>query len=111
MLVHGCASSDATRAVAPPPASLPLAQRQACSVGDSRAALGGLAERPSSSVIEELGTGIDAYHLRDGVWLAHAPVLVNEEFDFTMAMSLGAIGAGLAARQRADHNAARARQL
>jgi hypothetical protein len=82
-----------------------------CLVGDPKAALGNVADRPSTAIVQELGTGLEAYRLQGGAWLAAAPVLVNEDFDFGAALGLGAIGAGLAAKQRADHNAIHAREL
>lgn len=54
----------------------------------------------------------DTYHRQDGVWLPHAPVLVNEEFDFALAMSMeGGVGAGLAAAKRGENNQKRAEEL
>src|SRR5688572_29887730 len=86
LLVCACATQSAPRAASPlaaPPPSAPQAPpRPACSVGDTRAALGSLRERSSSDVIAELGTDVDPYRLQDGVWLAGAPILVNEPFDF-----------------------------
>jgi hypothetical protein len=94
----------------PTRAELPR-QGRPCAARDVQVSLGSLSERSSASVVGDLGTGIDSYRLQDGAWLSHAPVLVNEEFDFGTAMGLGPIGAGLAAKQRADHNVARSREL
>lgn len=113
MVVTACAP-----AAAPPPATAASAStvtaarprpRDACETPG--ASLGTVAERASADIVKERGTGVDSYQLQDGVWLAHAPVLVNEDFDFSVAMGLGAVGAGIAARQRMDHNAARAAEL
>jgi hypothetical protein len=111
LLISACTPNAVPPASAVSPAVAAVPAPPTCAVGDPRAALGSLTERPSAALIQQLGTGIDTYHLQDGVWLEHAPVLVNEDFDFGTAMGLGAIGAGLAAKQRADHNAARAREL
>jgi hypothetical protein len=83
-----------------------------CHTGDPRAALGSLSERASVDIVKEQGSGVESYRLQDGVWLEQAPVLVSQDFDFAMAMALeGGIGAGLAAKQRADRNRARAAEL
>jgi hypothetical protein len=114
LMTCGCAPMAARPpAVAPEQLAKTESPRQdrACTVGDVHAALGSLRERSSASVIAELGTGVDAYHLQGGAWLSHAPVLVNEEFDFGTALGLGPIGAGLAAGKRTDHNEARSREL
>jgi hypothetical protein len=62
--------------------------------------------------IAKHGTALDTYQLQDGVWLPHAPVLVNEPFDFVLAMGMeGGIGAGLAASKRKKNNQKRAEAL
>jgi hypothetical protein len=55
---------------------------------------------------------LDQYHRQDGVWLSHAPVLVNEEYDFALAMSMeDGLGAGIAAAKRKQNNQKRAQEL
>jgi hypothetical protein len=62
--------------------------------------------------IAKHGSVLDAYHRQDGVWLPHAPVLVNEDFDFAQAMAMeDGIGAGLAAMKRQQNNQERAEQM
>jgi hypothetical protein len=62
--------------------------------------------------IAKHGSALDAYHLQDGIWLPHAPVLVNEDFDFALAMSMeDGLGAGLAAAARQQNNQKRADEL
>ena len=82
-----------------------------CDLGTAEAALPSMAELPSEALIAKYGTGLDAYQRQDGVWLPQAPVLVNEDFDFAVAMSLEAIGAGIAAKKRIDGNAKSAGEL
>jgi hypothetical protein len=81
-----------------------------CQLGDLGADLRSSAQEPAPLVLRRLGSGVDPYRLQDGVWLSHAPVMVNEPFDFAQAMGLGAIGAGLAAANRQKHNRERAEQ-
>jgi hypothetical protein len=105
-------SACAAHAVSVPPmlpvATVSAAAARQCPKGDAQASLG---ERSDAEILKQLGTGLDAYRLQDGVWLAHAPVLVNEDFDFAVAMSLEGIGAGIAAKKRMDDNAAKAAEL
>ena len=62
--------------------------------------------------IAQHGTVLDRYQLEGGVWLPHAPVLVNRDFDFALAMALeGGLGAGLAADKRKKENEERAAEL
>jgi hypothetical protein len=62
--------------------------------------------------VRQHGTVVDAYQREGGAWLERAPVLVNEDFDFALAMGMeGGIGAGLAAGKRKDHNAHKAAVL
>lgn len=62
--------------------------------------------------IAQHGTALDRYQIEGGVWLPHAPVLVNRDFDFALAMGMeGGIGAGLAAAKRKKENEARAAEL
>jgi hypothetical protein len=69
------------------------------------------AETPAQ-LIERHGTVLDAYHRESGVWVTHAPALVNEDFDFAIAMGLeGGMGAGLAAAKRKENNQKRAAAL
>jgi hypothetical protein len=66
-------------------------------------------EPPSSELIRQHGTILDPYQLEGGVWLDRAPVLVNEDFDFALAMGMqGGVGAGLAAARRKENNAQKA---
>lgn len=61
--------------------------------------------KASAELITARGTSLDAYNRADGAWLPRAPVLVNRDFDFAMAMALeGGLGAGLAAAQRKQGN-------
>ena len=110
LLATACATrspSAATTTPAPPA----QATKPACEIGEPEAQLGTAAQRPASELVATLGTGIDPYHRQDGQWLARAPVMVNEPFDFAQAMGLGAVGAGLAAATRQKNNHARAEQL
>lgn len=67
--------------------------------------MAGSSDQTAAERIEKHGTVLDAYHREGGVWLPHAPVLVNEDFDFAIAMSLeGGLGAGLAAAKRKENN-------
>jgi hypothetical protein len=60
-------------------------------------------------VIRQHGTILDTYQREGGVWLERAPLLINEDFDFALAMSLeGGVGAGLAAAKRKENNAKKA---
>ncbi len=69
-------------------------------------------KRSHAERIAEHGSALDQYHRQDGVWLPHAPVLVNEEFDFMLAVSMeDGIGAGLAAAKRQQNNKKRAQEL
>jgi hypothetical protein len=61
-------------------------------------------------LIERLGTGVDGYDRTDAVWLPHAPVAINRDFDFATAMTLD-IGAGIAAQKRKRENEQVAAQL
>ncbi len=63
----------------PAPRSHP---RPACPEATNGLSLGTLAEHPSSELVLSRGTGVEAYRLESGVWLANAPILVNEDFDF-----------------------------
>jgi hypothetical protein len=108
LIVTGCAAGAPSLPATTPE---PAVRAPSCALGDSGAALGPASRRPASELVAKLGSGVDSYHLQDGVWLAHAPVMVNEPFDFAQAMGLGAIGAGLAAATRQKNNQARAEQL
>jgi len=48
---------------------------------------------------------------QDAVWVPGQPLAVNRDFDFALAMSMDAIGPGLAARKRQDANVALAKRL
>ncbi len=92
----------------PAPQSAPT---PTCPEATNGLSLGTLAEHPSSELVQSRGTGVEAYRLESGVWLANAPILVNEEFDFASAMALGLVGAGLAAGKRKQNNERRASEL
>ncbi len=86
-------------------------QTPACPEGATGLSLGTLAEHPSSELVRSRGTGVEAYRLESGVWLANAPILVNEDFDFATAMALGPVGSGLASGKRKKDNEQRAIEL
>lgn len=65
--------------------------------------------QPSAELIRRQGTVLDPYQLEGGVWLEHAPVVLNEDFDFALAMGMeGGVGAGLAAARRKENNTRKA---
>jgi hypothetical protein len=69
-------------------------------------------ELPAAELMRQHGTVLDAYQITDGAWLDHAPVLINEDFDFALAMGMeGGVGAGLAAAKRKENNARKAAAL
>jgi len=65
----------------------------------------------SAELIKMYGSGLDPYQLEGGVWLEHAPVLINEDFNFALAMGMEGIGAGIAAAQRTADNEKKAKAL
>ena len=99
-----CGHSTVQHAPAPPVAMPAPSLRSAPSC---------IASRPNHAErIAAQGSVLDQYHRQDGVWLAHAPVLVNEDFDFALAMSMeDGLGAGLAAVKRKENNQKRAQEL
>ena len=74
-------------------------------------ALPPLVELSSEQVIVQHGTGVDPYWLEGGVWLRGLPVLINEDFDFAVAMGMEGIGPGIAAAQRKGDNEQKANDL
>lgn len=55
---------------------------------------------------------LDLYFRQDGAWLAKAPIMVNEDFDFMLATTMeDGLGAGLSAAKRKQNNEKRAQQL
>ena len=87
----------------------PHAARVECQSGS--VPLPPVADASSENLVADRGTGLEAYVFEGGAWLPHAPMLVNEEFDFAIAMQMDGIGAGLAARKRMDNNARKAAAL
>lgn len=62
--------------------------------------------------VAQHGTALDRYQLEGGVWLPHAPVLVNRDFDFALAVGMdGGIGPAVAAAKRKKENVERAAGL
>jgi hypothetical protein len=103
-----CAHGAAPRAPVAQPAAGLTAARAPQAVPPSCIA----SKQSHAQRIAEHGSALDLYHRQDGVWLPHAPVLVNEEFDFALAMSMeDGIGAGLAAAKRKENNQKRAQEL
>lgn len=101
MLAFGCATTAATKA--PTTAVTPSPSVLACPVSYG-APLTEL--KTSEAILAKHGSSLDGYKREGGVWLTQAPVLINREFDFGMAMALeGGLGAGLAAAQRKQANA------
>lgn len=89
--------------IPPEPAALPPPLPAAC-VAD--------AQLSTPDHIAKHGSVLDGYHREGGVWLPHAPVLINRDFDFASAMSLDdGLGAGLAAAKRREGNEKRAAEL
>lgn len=74
-------------------------------------ALPALSALSSADLIAQRGTKIEPYQLEGGAWLAHAPVLINQDYDFAAALSLGPVGAGLAAGKRLEANRRKADAL
>lgn len=101
LLASACAHApSAASSAAPGPTSEPAA---ACTFPR---------EPPPAALIDQHGTILDAYQREGGVWLERAPILINEDFDFTLAMGLeGGVGAGLAAVKRTENNAHKAAAL
>jgi hypothetical protein len=67
-------------------------------------ALPTLGEASSEELVAQLGTRLEPYQREGGAWLPNAPVLVNQNFDFAMALAMGPVGAGLAAGKRKEAN-------
>ena len=62
--------------------------------------------------IAQHGSVLDRYKIEGGVWLTHAPVLINRDFDFALAFAMDdGLGAGLAAAKRKAGNEKRAAEL
>jgi hypothetical protein len=59
----------------------------------------------------DLGRRLDAYHVRDARWVHGWPLLVNREYDFSIAFGLPNVGPALAAAKRRDANTALASRL
>jgi hypothetical protein len=75
----------------------------------------GIGACPSSQHIHPASSsanlGERVYELTDAVWLEHAPIAVNEPFDFAMGLTGDAMGAGIAAGQRKRSNEAKSQQM
>ncbi len=107
---HGLTSTPSAQKAAEPEAHAAPTPAP-CERGSPAAALPRTAELSSADLIVKYGTGLDPYQRQDALWLPHAPVMVNEDFDFGIAMTLDGIGAGIAAKKRQDGNAKSAREL
>ena len=84
----------------------PIAARAStCSGVAQGKALPPLSSASAAAIVSDHGSTLEAYQREGGVWLERAPVLVNRDFDFALAMSLeGGVGAGLAAAKRREGN-------
>lgn len=109
-LCAGCAATMPSPLAASPDTS-PAERPARCSTDSAGLSVPPLDREPAAAVIARLGTGLPRYDRTDAEWLPHAPVAVNEDFDFATAMSLDTIGAGLAAAKRKRDNRAKAEAL
>lgn len=104
LLCAACSHSAKPAPVAPTASAVPNSAPTCSSVPQAEA-LPPLASASAAAIISDRGTKLDAYQREGGVWLEHAPVLMNRDFDFALSMSLeGGVGAGLAAAKRREGN-------